>query len=212
MQISTSIQFILLFMFALALNLWSLNTLLLLMLVLVILLRYQHNNHYYRLMRRLKWFYLVMFIIFVFNTPGEHLIHWSLNMNPTYEGLSMGLIQVLRVALVLGIVSIILTQNTKQQLISGLYLLLKPLSLIGLDIERFSARLWLTLYYVELHQVNAEVAPIPSNLTESLDRIFTEDENDDILIELENQEITWMGAGAILGVMFVLLIAFLKVG
>lgn len=212
MQISTSTQLILLFMFALALNLWSLNTLLILMLVLVTLLRYQHNSHYYRLMKRLKWFYLVMFIIFVFNTPGEHIINWRLNVNPTYEGLKMGLTQLLRIALVLGIVSIILTRNTKQQLISGLYLLLKPLSYIGLDIERFSARLWLTLHYVELHQVNAKPAPIPSNLTESLDRIFNEDESGDVLIELENQENTWMDAGAIFGMVFVLLIAFLKMG
>lgn len=197
-------------MFALALNLWSLNILLLLMLALVLLISYQKNKHYYQLMRRLKWFYLVMFIIFVFNTPGEHLINWPFKIKPTYEGLKMGLIQVLRIASVLALVSIILTRNTKQQLISGLYQIMKPLSFIGLDIERFSARLWLTLHYVEMQQVDTKATPIPNNLTESLDRIFAEDENDEVEIELERPKFTWIDGSAILGMLFILLIAFFK--
>lgn len=210
MQISTSTQFVLLFIFALSLNFWSLNILLLLVLALVFLLNYQHNNHYYQLMRRLKWFYLVMFAIFVFNTPGEHLISWPFHFKPTYEGLKMGLVQVLRIALVLALVSIILTRNTKQQLISGLYFIMKPLSLIGLDIERFSARLWLTLHYVEVPQVDTKDAPMPNNLIERLDRIFAEDENNDVVIELEKPIFTWMDGSAIMGMLFVLSIAFLN--
>jgi energy-coupling factor transporter transmembrane protein EcfT len=209
MIISTSTQLILLFIFALALNLWKLGTMLLIMFALVLLLVYLKNGYFYQLMKRLKWFYLVMFVIFAFNTPGEHIIHWPFSFSPTYEGLEMGLIQVLRISLVLAVLSIILTQNTKQQLISGLYFLMKPLSYIGLDTKRFSARLWLTLYYVELRQTNSNSIAMPNNLADSLSQLFRGDEGDDFVITLEKPTLTWVDYSAVLGMLFVLVIALL---
>jgi energy-coupling factor transporter transmembrane protein EcfT len=210
MHINTSTQFILLFIFAVALNLWSLNAMLVSMFVLMLLLCYQHNKHYYALMRRLKWFYLVMFCIFVFNTPGEHIMNWPFSIKATYEGLEMGLMQVLRIALVLAVVSMILTLNTRQKLMSGLYFIMKPLSLIGLDIQRFSARLWLTLHYVELRQAETKVTVSPNNLIDNLNHIFTEEQNEELMIILEKPIFTWVDYGAVLVMLTVLLIAFLS--
>ena len=180
--------------------------------VLIWLHVYQKNMHFYRLMKRLKWFYLVMFLIFVFNTPGQHIPNWPFDIKPTYEGLKMGGMQVLRIALILAVLSIVLTKNTKQQLISGLYFLLKPLSCVGLDVKRFSARLWLTLYYVELRQTNNSEMPKPKDLADSLAMIFTEDEKDaDVLIALDKPTFTWMDYCAILLSLVIVIFTFLKV-
>ena len=189
--VNTKTQLIAFFLFALIVNVWRFNILVLLMLVLFILLTHLNNKQFFKLMRRLKWFYLVMLLIFVFNTPGEHIAQWPFSIKPTYEGVRMGVEQVLRIAVMLAALSIILVQNTKQQLISGLYFLMKPLSYLGLDIQRFAARLWLTLYYVELQQVDKEKPRLDGSLAQYLSDIFLNEAHDDVPIILENPQQTW---------------------
>lgn len=190
-------QLFIFFVFAVTLSLWKLNALLLLMLALFLVLSWFENKHFYRLMRRLKWFYLVMFIIFAFNTPGEHIVGWPFSISPTYEGLRLGTIQTLRIAVMLAALSLILVNNTKQQLISGFYFILAPLRHMGFDTERFAARLWLTLHYVELQQSNKgqqQKSKLPSTkgLAERLNDIFTEMQDDDVAIKLESPALRWL--------------------
>ena len=111
-----------------------------------------NNNQFFRSIKRLKWFFLVMIIIFAFNTPGEYVLTSSAFINPTYEGLIAGCTQALRIMAMLAALSLVLACNTRQQLISGFYFLFSPLNYLGLDVARFAARLWLTLYYVESQQ------------------------------------------------------------
>ncbi len=108
--------------------------------------------HFFRVIKRLKWFFLVMLIIFALNTPGEHIQGWPFVLNPTYEGLQAALTQVFRIMTLLAILSLIMTFNTKQQLMSAFYWMVLPLKYFGLEVERFAARLWLTLHYVESNQ------------------------------------------------------------
>jgi hypothetical protein len=110
------------------------------------------NNQFYRSIKRLKWFFLVLIIIFAFNTPGKHVLISSGIISPTYEGLLAGSTQALRITVMLASVSLILACNTRQQLISGFYFLFSPLKYLGLEVGRFAARLWLTLHYVESQQ------------------------------------------------------------
>jgi Cobalt transport protein len=109
-----------------------------------------NNKVFLRSMLRFKWFFVVMLFIFAFNTPGQHLAKWPFDFSPTYEGMIAGLTQMLRMLLMLAGISIILACNTRQQLISGFYFIFSPLDYFGLKVERFAARLWLTLHYVEL--------------------------------------------------------------
>ena len=102
--------------------------------------------------KRLKWFFMVLIIIFAFNTPGEHVLTSSTSISPTYEGLTAGGMQALRIMTMLAGLSLVLACNTRQQLISGFYFLFSPLNYLGLDVARFAARLWLTLHYVESQQ------------------------------------------------------------
>ena len=180
------------FVFAIALNLLNLKILVVTAIVLFTLLSLVKNHQFFRLTKRLKWFYLVMFVIFALNTPGEHVRNWPFSLSPTYEGLRAGLMQLLRITVMLAALSMLLASNTKQQLISGFYFLLSPLKWLGLDVERFAARLWLTLHYVELQQQAPKNAHIFNNLSQSLSSIFTETQFDDVAITLEKPVFMWM--------------------
>ena len=111
-----------------------------------------NNNQFFRSIKRLKWFFLVLIVIFAFNTPGEHVMVSSLFISPTYEGIIAGGTQALRIMVMLAALSLVLGCNTRQQLISGFYFLFSPLNYLGLNVARFAARLWLTLHYVESQQ------------------------------------------------------------
>jgi energy-coupling factor transport system permease protein len=147
----------------------------------------------------------------LFNTPGEHIMHWPFDfIHPSYEGFSLGITQVLRITSVLGILSIILEKNTNQQLISGLYSLIKPLSYVGLDARRFAARLWLTLYYVELRNENNQEIPMPKHLADSLEQVLSEEENDNVVIELEHLKLTRIDYVVLLGVFTVSIVVIVR--
>lgn len=121
-------------------------------LLVIIVLRKKFSGFLNTLLR-FKWFFLVLIMIFSFNTPGEHVTFWPFSadssISPSYEGLQAGLTQLLRIVTILAGLFIIMALNSKQQLISGLYFIFLPLQYLGLKVERFAARLWLTLHYVE---------------------------------------------------------------
>lgn len=154
------------FMLAVMVNQWSLKLLLALLTILIVLLTLGRTWQILRTIKRFKWFFLVMFTIFAFNTPGEHWANWPFSVSPTYEGVKAGATQTLRIICMLAALSMILANNTKQQLISGFYFILSPLKYLGLTVERFAARLWLTLHYVELN--NDEVQRRAKNHNTSL--------------------------------------------
>jgi energy-coupling factor transporter transmembrane protein EcfT len=209
-KINTKTQFILFLTFALTLNMWNLKVML--ALVCFLMLMNFKNSHFYRLMKRLKWFYLVMFLIFLFNTPGEHIANWTFAFRPTYEGLERGLIQVLRIVLMLAIVSVMLLKNTKQQLISGLYFLMEPLSYVGIDIKRFAARLWLTLHYVEVQQQveAAKLSSLTKGLAAHLNDAFSGNEESNVNVTLEHVEQSWIDYTVICIAFVSLIIVFIK--
>lgn len=207
-KLTTLTQLIVLVLFAITLNLWRLNALFALMAVLFFPLISQESNHFLRLLKRLKWFFLFIFTFPALNTPGEHLFVWH-GIKPTYEGLEAGLTQVLRVTLMLAALSLILVNNTKQELISGLYFLLKPLSVIGLNIKRFAVRLSLTLHYVEVQENNTIKTTV--NIRDRLKQAFTDDDIALIDVTLDQPSLKWLDFVVIFTVM-VTLIAYLVRG
>ena len=135
--------------FAVLMNRFSLTHMVTIFIMLMLALVVIKATHFLRILKRMKWFFLVMLLIFAFNTPGQHIHGWDYLFSPTYEGLASGLLQVFRMLTLLAALSLIMTINTKPQLISGFYFMLLPLQSLGLEIERFAVRLWLTLEYVE---------------------------------------------------------------
>lgn len=140
------------FVLAIIVNYMNISTLLFLFSALFSVILCKQPVQYLRTIKRFKWFFLVMMGIFAFNTPGEHIAAWPFAFSPTYEGLLAGSTQTLRICLMLAALSLIINANTRQQLISGFYFIFSPLKLMGLAVERFAVRLWLTLHYVELQR------------------------------------------------------------
>lgn len=107
------------------------------------------NQTFLDAVRRMRWLFLSIFLIYAFGTPGELISYFPVNFAPTYEGLQLGMVQVEKLLIALAALSVLLTSTPKQQMLLGLYMVLSPFKLIGLNVERFSARLMLTLDYVE---------------------------------------------------------------
>ncbi len=206
-------QFIALIAFSILLNVWHLNVLAALMLVFFIVLICQQNQHFFQLLKRLRWFFLVMFLIFLFNTPGEHMVSWSYRLKPTYEGLSAAFTQMLRIALMLAAVSFMLKQNSMQQLISGLYVLLKPLKRVGVNVERFATRLCLTMHYLEQEKADGDVATsFAKGLTARLDDAFANEDDGQMDITLTQARLTSVDYLVIVAMLIVSVLTFLVQG
>lgn len=103
----------------------------------------------FRLLRRSRWLFLMLLVIYAFATPGEYIAGWPLATAPTYEGIIDGVLQAARLAIMLMGIALLLATTPRAGLIAGIYLLLKPLGCCGLSPEKFASRLWLTLHYVE---------------------------------------------------------------
>ncbi|WP_286162421.1 CbiQ family ECF transporter T component [Methylobacillus flagellatus] len=101
------------------------------------------------MLRRSRLLLLSLLLIYAWTTPGEYLPGWPLWLAPSYEGLAAGGLQLLRLALMLAALSLLLQTTSREQFIAGLLQLASPLRFIGLDPQRFAARLWLTLHYLE---------------------------------------------------------------
>ncbi len=99
--------------------------------------------------RRMRWLFLSIFIIYAFGTPGELIPNFPVNFAPTFEGVQFGLVQVEKLVIALAALSLLLTSSRREQMMLGLYMLLFPFKFFGLNVERFTARLMLTLDYVE---------------------------------------------------------------
>jgi len=103
----------------------------------------------FTLLRRTRWIMLSLLIIYAYATPGVAVWASLAQFSPTYEGLTDGLLQLSRLALVIASLAILLGLLSQQQLIGGLYSLAYPLRYFGLSRERIAVRLALTLHYAE---------------------------------------------------------------
>lgn len=100
-------------------------------------------------LRRMRWLFLSILIVYGFATPGELIPYFSSAIAPTFEGVYFAFLQISRLVIALAALTILLTTTTKEALMLGLYMLFLPLKYIGLQVEQFSVRLLLTINYVE---------------------------------------------------------------
>lgn len=116
----------------------------------IALLAYLRYQPLCRLMlRRTRWLLVTMWLIFTFSTPGEYVPGWPMWLSPTYEGMISGGSQMLRLLAMLTGLVLLLGSTPREELMSALYQLMRPLRGMGASPQRFAARLWLTLEYLE---------------------------------------------------------------
>jgi energy-coupling factor transporter transmembrane protein EcfT len=113
------------------------------------LLLYLRATLVFKILRRARWLLIFLLLIYAYTTPGEYLHGFQSDFLPTYEGIASGMLQITRLMLVLAGLALLLATTRRGDMMAGTYLLLRPLRLLGFSPERFAARLWLTLHYVE---------------------------------------------------------------
>jgi len=99
------------------------------------------------LVRRMRWFFLSILIIYFWFTPGRAFSPELANMLwvPSVDGVEQGLIRVACLVLIIATVSALLQSTCKEQLFSAIYSLISWTRHLGLSPERFSVRVTLTL-------------------------------------------------------------------
>ena len=120
-----------------------------------------------KLIFRLKFFLIITFFLYVFNTPGEYIFLWPY-LSPSYEGLLLGSTQIMRLINSVAIITIMISLMSYQTLIETFYLIFKPLKRFGIDAKRFAVRLYLTMEYVKTFQSKRKLRFNLNNLSSLL--------------------------------------------
>lgn len=109
----------------------------------------RHSAHYLKLLRRSRWLLISLILVYAFVTPGVAAISVLGAYSPSREGLLSGALQALRLISLLATLALLLATTSRDRILAGLYFLLRPFVLIGVDVDRVAARIWLTLHYAE---------------------------------------------------------------
>jgi hypothetical protein len=109
-----------------------------------------------KLIFKLKFFLIITFFLYVFNTPGEYIVLWPY-LSPSFEGIFLGATQIMRLINSVAVISIMVSLMSYQTLIETFYFIFKPLKPMGFDAKRFAVRLYLTIEYVKTFQLKRQL-------------------------------------------------------
>lgn len=107
------------------------------------------RRRWWRLAWRARWLLASLLAVLAWGVPGEPLLADGGAWMPTFEGLADGGRQFGRLLLVLGAVALLVETTPLDALMAGCHALLRPLSRLGLDVDRAVVRLMLALHYAE---------------------------------------------------------------
>ena len=135
--------------FALSIPVFSLPTLLMASFLTAALMHLSGFSRCWSLLRRTRILLFMLLLLYAFTTPGVPFFPGWEHASPSHEGLIAGGLQMWRLMLMIAALAALLAYLPKQQLLAGIYVLLLPFKPLGLPVERFAVRLWLTLHYAE---------------------------------------------------------------
>lgn len=103
----------------------------------------------FTLLRRTRWILFSLLLIYGFVTQGHPCWSQLGVFSPSCEGMMDGMLQLMRLLILLAGLAILFTMLSTTQLISGIYTLTYPLRYLGMSRERIAVRIALTLGYAE---------------------------------------------------------------
>lgn len=117
------------------------------------------------MVRRMRWFFLSIAVIYVWLTPGHPLFEGGASMAswlPTREGVLMGGHRLVVLIMMVLSAQWLLWVTSRDQLVSALYWLAMPLVVTGFSRERLAVRIALVLSTIEQVQrrINEELAQV----------------------------------------------------
>lgn len=103
----------------------------------------------WHLIRRSRWLLLVLLLGYAWSLPGEPVFAWAGAASPSIEGLVRGVEQVLRLLFILLLLDSLVLRLPTAELMAGVHALLRPLARAGVQVQRATLRLGLTLRAIE---------------------------------------------------------------
>lgn len=132
------------------------------------------RREWLRVVRRLRYIFLALVILFAWQTPGVMIVPPLGALSPTWDGVRATLEPAARLLAVVSVVSLMLRGLSTEDWVNSLYILVQPLRVCGLSAERFAVRLRLVLDYIGqrdldwrncLHEMEAGPGDVPSQQT-----------------------------------------------
>jgi energy-coupling factor transport system permease protein len=96
------------------------------------------------MLKRLRWLFLSIFVVYWFFTPGRLLIP-DLLWGPTYEGLWQGGHRIGVLMVLVAAVNLLIGDTVREDFLPAVLWCLRPLTWLGLPHERLGVRITLTL-------------------------------------------------------------------
>lgn len=109
----------------------------------------RHIDSAWKSIRRLRWLFLSIFIVYLWFTPGKPLVSGYANVLPTVEGVQLGLLRIASLVVIVLAVNVLIRSTSRGGLIASILWLSKPIKLIGIPNERLAVRIALTLEDVD---------------------------------------------------------------
>lgn len=101
------------------------------------------------MLKRLRWLFLSILVLYLFFTPGR-LLWPGVLWGPTVEGLQQGGLRIAALVLIVAAVNWLLASTEQDEFLSAVIWCLRPLVWLGLPHERLAVRIALTLEAVSL--------------------------------------------------------------
>ena len=109
-----------------------------------------------RSLRPVLPFFIGLFLLYLFTTPGQYLFAWNI-IHISLEGISLGLLQVWKFCLLVLVASLFTVTTSPTEITLGLERLIRPINLVGLSSHDAALMVTLALRFVPtlLHEKDA---------------------------------------------------------
>jgi len=108
-----------------------------------------HFRSAWRLVLRLRWFYLSIVILYFWSTPGQPLslplLGWATHWLPTRQGVASALERISVLVFMIMAANLLLRTTSQTELIAAIHWLARPLKVLGLSQERLAVRIVLVM-------------------------------------------------------------------
>lgn len=137
------------------------------------------------LLRKIRVLLLMIALVYAISTPGEYIFpELPLWLSISKEGLQHGAEQMLKMLVMLAGLSTLLGTTQRDEILSGLYLLLNPCRIVGWNTDQMLARIYLTLDYVEHIPSGSHIQTLSNVLSNASLHISAQVRLDDVRFEV----------------------------
>ena len=161
--------------------------------VILYFLAYIKNLSTIELLKKIKYFLFALILIYPLTTPGELFFYYSF-ISISYEGVFMAIENLFRLVNIFMLVMILLSILPKDFFVKFLIKICYPFSMLGANIERLSARLYLTFEYLEVFKKHEfKFSRISEDIVSKLDsKNINRLDNKILLIKPELNDYIWV--------------------